>query len=97
MLVDLVTLLIESPRHLKISELLINEAARLDAAERALPVVRRAILECDFEAFGEETEQEALRMHAVALTSQPSVLYWSPETVRIMQAIRAWRAAVPAE
>lgn len=67
-------------------------AARLDAAERALPVVRRAILECDFEAFGEETEQEALRMHALALTTRPSVLYWQPETVRVMHAIRAWRA-----
>jgi len=31
-------------------------------------------------------------MHAVAMTSQPSVLYWSPETVRIMHAVRAWRA-----
>ncbi len=66
--------------------------ARLAAAERGLAVVRNAIRACDFETFGEETEQEALRMHAVALTSQPSVLYWSPETVRIMQAIRAWRA-----
>lgn len=68
-----------------------NEA-RLAAAERGLAVVRRAILDCDFETFGEETEQDALRMHAVALTSRPSVLYWSPETVRIMHAIRAWRA-----
>ncbi|HMM28912.1 MAG TPA: diphosphomevalonate decarboxylase [Aggregatilineaceae bacterium] len=67
-------------------------AARLAAAERGLPVVRRAILERDFETFGEETEQEAIRMHAVALTSRPSVLYWSPATVRIMHAVRAWRA-----
>lgn len=66
--------------------------ARLAAAERGLPIVRRAILARDFEAFGEETEQDALRMHAVALTSRPSVLYWSPETVRIMHAVRAWRA-----
>jgi diphosphomevalonate decarboxylase len=66
-------------------------AARIEAAERGLPVVRRAILECDFETFGEETELEALRMHAVALTTRPSVIYWQPETVRIMQAVRAWR------
>ncbi len=67
-------------------------AARLAAAERGLPIVRRAILERDFKTFGEETEQEAIRMHAVALTSRPSVLYWSPATVRIMHAVRAWRA-----
>ncbi len=67
-------------------------AARLAEAERALPVVRAAILARDFTTFGEETEQEAIRMHAVAMTSRPSVLYWSPETVRIMHAVRQWRA-----
>lgn len=66
-------------------------AARLAEAERALPAIRRAILARDFAAFGEETEQEAIRMHAVAMTSRPSLLYWSPETVRLMHAIRAWR------
>lgn len=67
-------------------------AARLEAAERALPVVREALLARDFATFGEETEQEAIRMHAVAMTAQPSVLYWSPETVRILHAVRDWRA-----
>jgi len=65
--------------------------ARLAAAERALPVIRAAILARDFTVFGQETEQEAIRMHAVAMTSQPSLLYWSPETVRVLQAVRAWR------
>jgi diphosphomevalonate decarboxylase len=65
--------------------------ARLAEAERALPVIHRAILARDFATFGEETEQEAIRMHAVAMTSRPSLLYWSPETVRLMAAIRAWR------
>lgn len=67
-------------------------AARLAEAERALPVIRAAILARDFATFGEETEQEAIRMHAVAMTSQPSLLYWQPETVAILQAVRAWRA-----
>lgn len=66
-------------------------AARLAEAERALPIVRAAILARDFTTFGEETEQEAIRMHAVAMTSRPSALYWSPETVRIMHAVRQWR------
>ena len=67
-------------------------AARLAEAERALPMIREAILARDFERFGEETEQEAIRMHAVAMTSQPSLLYWQAETVAIMQAVRSWRA-----
>ena len=32
-------------------------------------------------------------MHAVAMTSQPSVLYWSPATVAVLQAVREMRAA----
>ncbi|MBN2303341.1 MAG: diphosphomevalonate decarboxylase [Anaerolineae bacterium] len=67
--------------------------ARLAEAERALPVIRAAILRRDFTMFGEETEQEAIRMHAVAMTSRPSLLYWSPATVGIMQAVREKRAA----
>lgn len=67
-------------------------AARLAAAERALPVVRGAILTRDFDLFGEETELEAIRMHAVAMSSRPSVIYWSPATVAIMLAARQARA-----
>lgn len=67
-------------------------AARLSEAERALPVVREALLARDFVTFGEETEQEALRMHAVAMTARPSVLYWSPETMRVLHAVHQWRA-----
>ncbi len=67
--------------------------ARLAEAERALPIIRAALLARDFSTFGEETEQEAIRMHAVAMTARPSLLYWSPETVRIMHAVHEWRAA----
>lgn len=68
-------------------------AARLNEAVRALPIIRQAILARDFTTLGEETEQEAIRMHAVAMTSRPGILYWSPATVAIMQAVREWRAA----
>jgi diphosphomevalonate decarboxylase len=67
-------------------------AARLAEANRALPLIRAAILARDFATFGAETEQEAIRMHAVAMTSRPSLLYWSPATVRVMEQVRAWRA-----
>jgi diphosphomevalonate decarboxylase len=66
--------------------------ARLHAAERALNVIRQAIRTRDFRTFGEEVEQEALRMHAVAMTSTPSLVYWSPATLEVMQAVRRWRA-----
>ena len=31
-------------------------------------------------------------MHAVMITSTPSLLYWKPETIRVMNAVRGWRS-----
>jgi diphosphomevalonate decarboxylase len=56
-------------------------------------VIRQAILARDGVTLGEETEQEAIRMHAVAMTSQPGLWYWSPATVAVIQAVRDWREA----
>ncbi|HEX3051943.1 MAG TPA: diphosphomevalonate decarboxylase [Aggregatilineaceae bacterium] len=66
---------------------------RLAEAERTLPLIRHAIQTRDFALLGEETEQEAIRMHAVAMTSRPSLLYWVPATVGVVHAVRDWRAA----
>ena len=52
--------------------------ARVARVEHDLPVMRRAILMRDFQALGELAEADALSMHAVMLTSRPSLLYWSP-------------------
>jgi diphosphomevalonate decarboxylase len=30
-------------------------------------------------------------MHAVMMTSRPSLLYWLPATVAVMRSVRAWR------
>ncbi len=56
-----------------------------------LVAVRQAIKSKDFKALGELAEAEALEMHAVMLTSSPALIYWTPETVRLMKLIRGWR------
>ena len=38
-------------------------------------------------------EAEAMSLHAVALTSRPAILYWSPATVRLLQQVPRWRQA----
>lgn len=65
--------------------------ARLGTVQRTLQQVRRAILERDFTTFGELIEAEAISLHVAAMTSQPSVLYWLPGTIRLMHALRQWR------
>ena len=65
--------------------------ARLDAVPGLLPAVRAAIEDRDLAALGGAAERDALAMHSVMMTSQPSLLYWLPPTLAVMQALRAWR------
>lgn len=65
--------------------------ARLAELTEVIPKVRQAILERDLATLGPLIEHEALSMHAVMMTSRPSLIYWWPETVRVMQEVRQWR------
>ena len=67
--------------------------ARLQEVNRWLPEMRTAIEEKNLAALGEMLEAEALSMHAVMMTSTPSLMYWNDGTVALMLAIRKWRGA----
>ncbi|PJF44537.1 MAG: diphosphomevalonate decarboxylase [Phototrophicales bacterium] len=66
-------------------------AIRVQLAQESMKIIRKAILDRDFTTLGEETEREAIRLHVIAMTSVPMILYWNPVTVRIMQAVMTWR------
>ena len=68
------------------------QAARVASTPARLERCKTAILARDFSALAEVIEQDALAMHAVMMTGAPSLLYWRPATLAVMQAIRAWRA-----
>lgn len=67
--------------------------ARVAEVEKLLPRVEQAIAQRDLAGLGEIIEWDALAMHAVMQTGTPSLLYWQPGTVAILQAVRRWRAA----
>ena len=67
------------------------QAARVADTPRRLDLCRQAILQRDFAALAGIVEQDSNLMHAVMLSSQPALMYWQPETVTLMQAIRGWR------
>ncbi len=69
------------------------QAARVVDAPRRLEICRQAIHQRDFEALADIVELDSNLMHAVMQTSSPPLLYWLPETVTIMQEVRAWRKA----
>lgn len=53
--------------------------------------VKKAIRERDFAEFGEIIEAEALELHAIMITSRPSLLYWLPGTIQVMKAVKKGR------
>lgn len=67
------------------------QAARITDTSRRYELCRQAIMNCDFAALAEVVEQDALIMHAVAMTSQPSIIYWASTTLNILSAVRELR------
>jgi len=53
--------------------------------------MKKLIAAKDFASFGELLEREALELHAQFITQNPPLLYMSPESLRIMHLVRAWR------
>ena len=72
---------------------------RLQTLDQRLEIVRRAILERDFERFGREIEREAISLHMIAMTApfegetwSSGAYYWTPETMELILAVQDWRA-----
>jgi diphosphomevalonate decarboxylase len=68
------------------------QSARVSDAPRRLRLCRDAIRRRDFAQLAEIVEQDSNLMHAVMLTCSPPLLYWLPDTIRVMRAVRSWRA-----
>ena len=69
------------------------QAARVTGAPARLERCRQAILRRDFGALADVAELDSNLMHAVMMTSQPMLMYWSPATLEIMRQVSAWRRA----
>jgi len=52
-----------------------------------LKEMRQALLNRDFQKVGELAEYNCLKMHAVAMTNRPSLIYWNERTIAIMHRI----------
>jgi diphosphomevalonate decarboxylase len=67
--------------------------ARLAAVPALLAAVLAGIRQRDLATLGPAIEADALAMHAVMMTSTPSLLYWEEATLAIMQGVRGWRSS----
>lgn len=64
---------------------------RINSMATKLELAKQYIQEKNFPKFGELIETEALEMHAIMLTSQPSLIYWSEGTLKLMKQVQQWR------
>jgi len=65
--------------------------AWVDTHARDLAAGCDAVLTGDFEALAELAEASCLKMHALAMTSRPPLLYWEGATLECMQRIQRLR------
>jgi len=64
---------------------------RLNLIDGKIKKVKKFIREKNFKSLGEIVEADALELHAIALTSRPSIIYWEPGTVKVMKLIQELR------
>lgn len=96
-LVDLITVI--STKHKKVgsskghrsADTSPFQAERVRTAPERIAKCRNAILEKDFTALAEVSEQDMIMMHSVMMTQDPPLFYWEPLTIRVIKAVRDWR------
>lgn len=63
----------------------------LSSLDNDLKDMKQAILEQDIDKVGAVAERNALKMHATTLGALPPFTYWSPDSLRAMDTVRALR------
>jgi diphosphomevalonate decarboxylase len=64
---------------------------RLEINKEKIRLMKKYIREKNFSSFGELVEAEALELHAIYLTSNPSLIYLLPESLRLLHLVKKWR------
>jgi diphosphomevalonate decarboxylase len=64
---------------------------RLSKIKEKIKLIKKYMKEKNFKKFGELVEAEALELHSVMLTSNPSLIYFLPGSLRIMHMVKKWR------
>ena len=65
--------------------------AWVEASGKDLQMALEAVRAGDLEQLGEVVEGNALGMHATMIAARPGIVYWLPQTVEALQAIRTMR------
>lgn len=66
-------------------------AAWVDTAHGDLQRAKAAVASRDFAALAHVSEHNCLKMHAVMMTSEPALIYWTGATLAVLQRVRTLR------
>ncbi len=64
---------------------------RYELADKNMKVLLLAMQAGDLETFGRIAEEEALMLHALMMTSQPSYILMEANSIELIKRVRAWR------
>ncbi len=53
--------------------------------------MKSAIKKKDFETVGKTAESSCLKMHSIMMSTTPAIIYWIPETLEVIHAVRSFR------
>ena len=67
-------------------------SARLSRIKEKISRFKKILKDKNFTELGELIEEEAIELHTIMLTSKPSLIYWLPETVKLMKEVKKWRS-----
>jgi diphosphomevalonate decarboxylase len=59
----------------------------LQSHDADLEAIRQGIRDRDLSKVGQAAEHNCLKMHAVSMAARPSILYWTPATVAVIQRV----------
>ena len=65
----------------------------LQSHDEDLTLARQAISAKDFQKLADVSEHNCLKMHAAIMTSQPSIVYWLPATLAVMNEVTKLRVS----
>lgn len=63
----------------------------LKTIDNDLLLMKHAIQEKNFSLVGKIAEANCLKMHSTMLTTSPPIIYWLPQTIKIIRSILEWR------
>ena len=64
---------------------------RMEIINEKIKTIKEYMEKKNFKAFGELIEKEALELHAIYLTSSPSLIYLTPESLCVIREVKKWR------